>query len=301
MERKKKIKLIVIASIVILAVVSIGAWAYLTYFDDSWIVKIDGEKVSMATFKERVSRMDPEVRQLLKSDPRMFVDGFIAHLLLLKEAKRVANVKVKDANDEAQLINDYLMKKTGDLPPVADKEIDDFYTTYKDRFSGRAKADVTPFIRAMLEQRQLYERVQKLVEELKAKSKVEINERAMKRLSQMALAEPPGKSELKRALASGKLVVAEFGTDDCAPCRELRPILRKIKTEYAGRVEVITIDVRAERDVTNQYGVMVVPTLLFFDRGGKEQFRHQGYLSEDNLKEKIAQLEAGPTKTAPAK
>jgi len=56
--------------------------------------KIDGEKISLAAFQERVARMDPEVQELLRSDPRMFVDGFVAHMLLLKAARAEAKRKV---------------------------------------------------------------------------------------------------------------------------------------------------------------------------------------------------------------
>jgi len=184
------------------------------------------------------------------------------------------------------------MKKTGNLPPVADKDVDAFYDTYKERLGGRSKDEVAPYIRTMLEQRQLYERVQKVVDELKGKARVEINERALKRIAPLPATTMSGDGPLKRAWASGRPVLAAFGTDSCTPCRELKPILDKIKIDYAGRLEVVEINIRNAPALVKEYRVMVVPTLIFFNRDGKESFRHEGYANEATLKEHLARLEA---------
>ncbi|HOJ50973.1 MAG TPA: thioredoxin domain-containing protein [Syntrophales bacterium] len=300
MERKTKIKVVVISlGVVILAALGVGI--YFKFFDDSWIVKIDGEKVSTASFLERISRMDPEAHEFLKAQPRTFVEGFVAHLLLLREAQKAAGTKVKDVAEEGVLINSYLLKKYEHLPPVTEKEIDEFYNENRDRFGGKAKAEVGPYIKFMLEQRRLYGQVEKLMEELRNTSKVEINERALAKVAQTPVVKRQGGKELSQALQGNKPVLAEFGADNCAPCRELKPILQKIKTEYAGKMEVIMIDVRYEKEVADRYKIMVVPTLIFFDRTGKEVGRFHGFLSEDKLKERIAQLgiEAGKSVSAP--
>lgn len=300
MERKKKVWLIV--GLLVIAVMSgLGAWIYWQYLDDSWIVKIDGNKVSTASFKERLSRMDPEAHEFLRAQPRIFVEGFVAHLLLLREAKKASGRQVKDEAEEGALINEYLMKKYAHLPPVTEKEIDAFYQEYKERFGGKKKEEVFPYIKFMLEQRRLYGQVENLMQELRNTSKVEINERALEKLAKDTVKEHRGGKDLEKALQGGKPILVEFGADNCAPCKELRPILQKIKTEYAGKMEVILIDVRYEKEVADKYQIMVVPTLIFFDRTGKEVGRVHGFLSEDKIKERIGQVLAVPGNPPAAK
>lgn len=289
MERKKKIWLGVIIFGVILFS-GVGGWLYFQFFDDSWIVKIDGQKVSTASFRERLSRMDPEVHDFMKAQPRVFVEGFVSHLLLLREAKKAMGGEVKDVNDEGALINNYLMKKYAHLPPIEDKEVEEFYQTYKERFGGKTKAEVAPYIKFMLEQRRLYGQVESLMQELRNTSKIEINERAVEKVIKTPITKSQGGKLLEKALKGGKPVLAEFGADNCAPCKELRPILQKIKGEYTGKMEVVLIDVRYEKEVADKYKIMVVPTLIFFDPTGKEVGRFHGFLSEEKIKERIAQL-----------
>lgn len=296
----KKAKVIIIIALIVIVIACLGVFFYLKFFDDSWIVKIDGEKYSTANFQERLSRMDPEAQEFLRAQPRPFIEGYIAHLLLLREAKKSQKVEKGQKLDEGALINAYLMKKSEQSPPITDKEVEDFYQEFKERFAGKTKAEVLPYIKFMLEQRRLYGQVEKLMEELRHQAKVEINERALAKVAQGPRPQHKGGKDLEQALKSGKPVLAEFGADNCAPCRELRPILQKIKTEYTGRLEVIVIDVRYEREVADKYRIMVIPTLVFFDRSGKEQSRIHGFLSEDKLKEKLAALDDS-LKPAPVK
>ncbi|MCX7981896.1 MAG: thioredoxin domain-containing protein [Syntrophales bacterium] len=289
MERKKKIWLVVIiCAFVILS--GVGVWLYLQFYDDSWIVKIDGEKVSTASFRERLSRMDPEAYDFMKAQPRIFVEGFIAHLLLLREAKKAAGKEAKSVSDEGALINNYLTKKYAHLPPITEQEAEEFYRAYKDHFAGKNKAEVMPYIKMMLEQRRLYGHVENLMQELRNTAKVEINDRALEKIAKLPVKESQGDKDLQAALKKGRPVLVEFGADNCAPCKELRPILQKIKSEYAGKMEVVLIDVRYEKEVADKYKIMVIPTLIFFDRAGKEVGRFHGFLSEDKIKERISQL-----------
>lgn len=59
------------------------------------------------------------------------------------------------------------------------------------------------------------------------------------------VSEPPANTgeDLKKALQSSKPVLVDFGANKCIPCRQIRPILREIGKEYAGKAHVLIIDV----------------------------------------------------------
>lgn len=62
-------------------------------------------------------------------------------------------------------------------------------------------------------------------------------------------------------------VLVDFGAAWCDPCRRLSPIVDEIAAEYAGVAAVGKVDIDANQDITTKYGVMNVPTLMFFKNG----------------------------------
>jgi thioredoxin 1 len=64
-------------------------------------------------------------------------------------------------------------------------------------------------------------------------------------------------------------VVVDFGATWCGPCQALAPHIEKMAGEYAGKAVVAKVDVDDEPDLAGRFGVMSVPTVLFF-KGGKK-------------------------------
>lgn len=57
-------------------------------------------------------------------------------------------------------------------------------------------------------------------------------------------------------------VLLDFYTAACGPCRAMNPILEEISEEYEN-VTVAKVDVARNPDVSQQFGVMSVPTIIF--------------------------------------
>ena len=77
--------------------------------------------------------------------------------------------------------------------------------------------------------------------------------------------------------------LVDLGAGKCVPCRMMAPILEDLKKTYAGRLEVYFIDVWENREAGAPYGIRVIPTQIFFDPSGKELWRHEGFLSKEDL------------------
>lgn len=88
-------------------------------------------------------------------------------------------------------------------------------------------------------------------------------------------------------LASSKLpVLADFYRDGCVPCRRIAPLLSKLGTDYAGRLNIVRVNVGQNPKLAEQYRIEAAPTLLLF-RDGEEHFRHRGIIDRLALEKAI--------------
>ena len=84
--------------------------------------------------------------------------------------------------------------------------------------------------------------------------------------------------------------LVDLGSDKCVPCKMMAPILEGLKREYNGRMAVEVIDVRKDRSAGIEYGVRIIPTQVFFSADGREVFRHEGFMSRDDILSKWKEL-----------
>jgi thioredoxin 1 len=77
--------------------------------------------------------------------------------------------------------------------------------------------------------------------------------------------------------------LVDLGSDKCQSCLAMVPVLKQLTSEYEGRLEVLFIDVWKKPEEAERYGVQLIPTQIFFDTGGKELFRHEGFFSKEDI------------------
>jgi len=93
------------------------------------------------------------------------------------------------------------------------------------------------------------------------------------------------------AAESAKLPkLVDLGADKCIPCKAMAPILKDLKTEYAGRMDVEFIDVWKNPNAGKAYKIKLIPTQIFFDASGKERFRHEGFYGKEDILGKWKEL-----------
>lgn len=91
----------------------------------------------------------------------------------------------------------------------------------------------------------------------------------------------------RRALAkwtsSSLPKLIDLGADKCIPCKMMAPILEELRQDYAKKFEVVFIDVWKNPSSGKEFGIRIIPTQIFFDAAGKELYRHQGFISKEDI------------------
>lgn len=80
----------------------------------------------------------------------------------------------------------------------------------------------------------------------------------------------------QQALGASRLMAVDFWATWCGPCRMLGPVIEQLAEEYEEQDVVIgKVDVDENPALAQQYGVMSIPTVIFF-KDGKEIDRKVG-------------------------
>jgi len=86
------------------------------------------------------------------------------------------------------------------------------------------------------------------------------------------------------------VTMVDLGADKCIPCKLMAPILDKLRSEYTEKAAILFIDVWQEPDQAKKFGISSIPTQIFYDKNGKEQSRHVGFMSEVDIKKQLDTL-----------
>jgi thioredoxin 1 len=99
-----------------------------------------------------------------------------------------------------------------------------------------------------------------------------------------------GQEDLPQVPTEGMVTMLDLGAKKCIPCKMMAPILEKLKREYKGKASIIFIDVWVHREEARKYGIRAIPTQIFFDKNGKEVFRHEGFMDKKSIVSVLGKL-----------
>jgi len=266
------------------------------------LAQVNDEKITLEQFNKEIAKAEPPlIRDMFREEPNNLLERMIMRVLLLQEAKKQGvSAPVKTYKDPAKdslspddsMIIEFISKKFSSPPEVKREEVERFYKTYKDKMEGKPLKEVAPMIEQYIREAKRQELLGQFFEELRKNAKVDINQEQLQKIT----AKPPemnSEDDLKQALTSGKPVLVDFGANSCIPCRQMRPVLKEVGTEYSEKAKILIIDVYKNKNLAQEYKVLMLPTLVFFDSKGKEAFRNVGIMEKEKIVGKLKEIGMG--------
>lgn len=87
-------------------------------------------------------------------------------------------------------------------------------------------------------------------------------------------------SNFNERIANG-LTVVDFYADWCGPCKMLAPVLEQVDKELED-VNFVKVNVDENEDITRQFGIMSIPTLIIF-KDGEQVAQTMGFQPKERL------------------
>ncbi len=258
------------------------------------LAMINDRKITVAQFDRELAKIPAPFQEVFREEPKQYLEQIIMKEVLLQEANRLgvkADPAAKGEEAEMSVVQNLLKKEVFDKVEVDPKEIEELYKQHKEQMGKKSLNEVAPMIDAAIREAKGKEKTEEYIASLKNKAKIEVDEKQLQNVT--ALPPPTNtKEQFVEAMKSGKPVLVDFGANSCMPCRQIRPILKELEKEYAEKARILIIDVYKYQDLAKEYKVQLIPTLVFFDKGGKEVFRHVGAWDKASIMNKLKEAGA---------
>jgi len=235
---------------------------------------------------DEIAKAPQDIQAQLKKNGFFMLEQIAGPKLIVQVAKAEAARTGKELPSTVdRLVMDYHLGGLAEKVDVTDAEVADFYAKNKDMVGDATLDQVKAEIRNYLVREKQQAAIAKYIETLGQRTPIEVSAAWVK--EQAALAKD---NLVDKARASGRPSMVDFGASGCRPCDMMAPILETLKKKHEGKANVLFVQVREEQVLAARYGVQSIPVQVFFDKDGKEVFRHVGFFPQDEIEKKLAEM-----------
>ena len=243
------------------------------------LLTLDGMEIPESHLTEIVGKAEPSIRPELRKNLFFLLEQETMKKILVREAKH-SGISLQGLSDE-QAIQAYLNHLVRGVT-VSDMEVKAFYEENKELVGGAPFEQVKEAVHQVLLEQKKARAVDNHIRDLVRRADIIINEEWVKDQYALATDNPVDKARL-----SGKPTMVEFGATGCIPCDMMQPILDKLRKDYPDTLNVVFVHVREKPIMGARFSIRSIPVQVFFDRDGKELFRHVGFFPESKVKQQL--------------
>jgi thiol-disulfide isomerase/thioredoxin len=260
-------------------------YAKIAALPEGVLLKSEGVEIRLSEVQEVVSDQPLQVREMLAKNLFYVLEQEARGKLLLRVARNgSASPEQVSSADDQQLITAFIDKLTADVAST-EQEQRAFYAANPQFFPGVPFDSAQPQIAQYLTQDKKQQFVQDYIRILGQTMTIKVSADWTKQQAAAAYDNP-----LDKTLRNGKPTVALFyAASPCCP-DTMGPVLTALTKQFGNKLNTVTLNPGSEPVLAARYRVQGNPYLLIFEADGKEAFRQQGAMSQDEITAKLAEI-----------
>ncbi|MEN6309692.1 MAG: thioredoxin family protein [Anaerohalosphaeraceae bacterium] len=265
-----------------------GAFTYaeLKALPEGVLLKTEGVEIKEDTINKIIDSQPQQAREELKKNAFFVLEQEATKQILLSQAQKTAvQSKAEIPKEENALISRFFETVVFKKIEITDEELKDFYEKNRDMCGGATFEQIGASLKDYLISQKKQQMASAYIHDLGKQIPIQISDGWVKQQAVMAFDNP-----VDKARKSSKPSMVDFGASGCKPCDMMAPILETLRTKYEGKANVLFIHVREQQILASRYGVQSIPLQVFFDKDGKEVFRHTGFFPQDQIEKKLSEL-----------
>lgn len=244
------------------------------------LIQMKDIRIDEKFLQKMIQEEDPKDRPQYEKNLFFIVEQHVLHEMLLREARKAGG---KQDGSYEEVIEKYLNQKAE--VNVTQQEVEEFYKQNKEAFGGVSFENLKEDLHRYLLKQKGQEAIRSHLRTIGEGVDIRVDEEWAKKQNALARDNP-----VDRARTSGKPTMVEFGATGCVPCDMMQPVLENLRKKYWDGLNIVFVHVGEEQILGARYGVTSIPVQAFFDKTGKEVFRHTGFYPQAEVEKKLAEM-----------
>jgi thiol-disulfide isomerase/thioredoxin len=244
-------------------------------------LKTDDLQIDENYLGDLLKEVDPDMRKQYEKNLFFIMEQQALEKVLLHEARKTG---ARTDGSSREVIMSFLSQKVSGTI-VSDEETRSFYEENKANLGDATFDQVKDGINQYLLERKRQVAVLAYVESLGEQLNIRLDAKWVEKQNELSRDNP-----VDKARSSRKSTMVEFGATGCVPCDMMQPVLDNLRKKYQDRINIVFVHVGEEQILGARYGITSIPVQAFFDRSGKEVFRHTGFFAQLEVEKKLAEM-----------
>ncbi len=256
--------------------------AELAGLPDGVLLVGDGFRITRSDIQAMIDAQPENIKEQLEQYTLLILKEEAARRALANEAEKAGFSG--EGRNETEMIQ-ALLRRRAEKIEVGEEELAAFYRENRDMMGGASLETVRDRLHQYLLQEKQQQAVSAYIDSLGETAGLRIDKDWTATQVQRVRDNP-----VDRARQSGKPSMIEFGAAGCIPCDKMQPILDKVRKKYGDGLNVVFVHVRENPILGSRFGIRSIPVQVFYDKDGKETFRHTGFYAEAEVMKQIEKL-----------
>ncbi|MFH1024156.1 MAG: thioredoxin domain-containing protein [Planctomycetota bacterium] len=244
------------------------------------LLKAETFQVTEKEFQAEVEKAQEIVRESIRKNAPFFLEQMVEDRLILEAAKKSAAARKADiaGKSDPVIVMEYFEPVLAQVKSPGEAELKEFYDKNVALCGGASFDKVKEDLVGYLLQQKKEAAAAVYVRSLGQRTAITVSAAWLK--IQIPLCRD---NSVDKVRSGGKPAVVGFGGKSCCGPDKMAPVLGAISEKFKDGVSVVIIEAKGEPVLSGRYGIRSIPAQIFFDKAGREVFRHEGLMSEEDV------------------